>query len=508
MAGFLTNIERRVIPRWRRFNDALKLKELAFIAPALPRETTPIADFLAQKIVDWRKHQTIGHATDFVGAAIALGKSQEAITAAKFLVKQNRNVSPWAIELAEYVLESPYKVAQTPSNPVAVEQSVLRAQVRSLRRALNIESRDPITWVELSRVYAILGHVKKAKHSMTVALQLAKNNRFVLRSASRLWVHAGDPEKAHEIIIRADRTRHDPWLLAAEIALGSIDGKRPKLVKAGRRMLSEGKFPHGHISELASALATLELQCGSVKKSKKLFALSLKNANENSFAQAAWVSSRPHSEIRLEYQYLTVPSAFEAEYRVCCQKGEWNRAVEQCKLWQFDQPFSSEPSVHGSFVAGVALEDYESSKNFAEHGLIANQADFTLWNNLAFACINLEDFKKAEHAISKADCLPLSDRDRAVLHATRGLLKFRTESVESGRQLYLDARLAAQRIKNTRLLTLATVFHAIEEITQEEFDSESVLSEAFHYLKRESDPIFRVLETKLKKMNTKLPKRP
>ena len=506
MAGFSIDEDRKVIPRWRSFSDALELRELDSVAPPRVHQTVHF-DYLAQKIIDWRRNHTVGHAADLVGAAIALGREQEAARAAKFLLQDNLNVSPWARELAEKALGIPENVEEPAHFPLTVEESTFHTQLSSLRRALHIEPRDPITWVELARVYAILGLGDQAKRSMVVGLQLANNNRFVLRSASRLWVHFDDPERAHHILIKADRTQHDPWLLAAEIAVGSIDGGKPKLVKIARKMLTDGRFSRSHISELASAVATLELEFGSIKKSRKLFRLALEDPTENSVAQVAW-ASRQHNAIRFEDQYLTLPNAFEAKSWVHYQKSQWKNAVEQCERWQFDQPFSSRPSGLGSYVAAVALEDYETSKQLAKRGLIANPVDFTLLNNLAFACINLKDFVGAKEALSKAKRFKSSDEHQPILQATKGLMAYRTGNLLRGRQLYSDARSKARSIDDNRRLALATTFHAIEEICQEESDSDSVLSEAFQALKREHDPIFRVLEKRLKKMIDKLPKRP
>ena len=504
MAGFSEDKDRNVIPRWRSFGDIMERLELSSVAPPRTHQS-PLLDFLDQKIIDWRKHQTVGHASDLVGAALTLGREQEAIGAAQFLLRDRLNVSHWARELAEKALGIPKNVEKPTRNPVEVEKSTLHEQVRALRHLLYIEPQDPITWVELSRVYAILGLDSKAKRSMTVGLQLANNNRFVLRSASRLWVHLDDPERAHHILIRADRTRHDPWLLAAEIAVGSIDGRKPRLVKIARRMLLDGKFPKGHISELASAVATLELNSGRVKKSKKLFRLSLEDPTENSVAQAAW-ASRNHNALRLNDQYLELPNAFEAKSWSHYHKSEWNEAVEQCKLWHFDQPFSSRPNALGSCLAAVALEDYETSKWFANRGLMANPADFILLNNLAFALINLDDTEEAIKTLSMVDPSKLSNRELVVFKATQGLLEFRTGNVKCGRQFYSDARSMARKIPNQvgiQLLALAAVFHAFEEISQAGPQIDPLLCEATQFLKQARDPIFGALESRLTKMKTK-----
>ena len=51
-----------------------------------------------------------------------------------------------------------------------------------------------------------------------VALQLAPTNRHVLRSASRLFLHLDDSERAYDIIAQSDATVDDPWLIAAELS--------------------------------------------------------------------------------------------------------------------------------------------------------------------------------------------------------------------------------------------------------------------------------------------------
>ena len=500
MAGFNTDKDRKVIPRWRTFDATLRSRELDSITPLRAHQQTT-ADFLTPKIRDWLEHHTVGHASDLVGSALTLRRKEEreVAEAARFLLQDDLNVSSWARELAEKVLKIPNNT-ETVGESITLE--ILYKRVRNLRHLLRVEPKDPITWVELSRAYAILGQKEKAKWSMIVALQLAINNRFVLRSASRLWIHLGDPERAHDIIVRADRTRHDPWLLAAEIAIGSIAGRKPRFVKVARRILTERRFPSVHISELAAALATLELGAGSTKKSKRLFEISLEDPTENSIAQAAW-ASRKNKVIRIGDQYLEHPDTFEARSWSLYYQSQWNQVIRECWQWQLDQPFSSRPSAHGSYVAGAALEDYEESKKLAKQGLIANPSDFTLLNNLAFALMNLGDIQKGKEVLSKATRLQNSDQDRVVLQATQGFLAFQTGEVAVGRQLYSDARLKAKKMKDSRLFALAFVFQAIEEVSQGISDVSPMLSEVFQALRRETDPIFRVLESRLTKMISK-----
>lgn len=80
-------------------------------------------------------------------------------------------------------------------------------------------------------------------------------------------------------------------------------------------------------TELTSAIATLELENGKHRSSKKLFNLSLDCPNENSLAQAQWVSrvlpgvdrSRPANPI---------PRAFEADGYRSFYAQNWDHAFQ------------------------------------------------------------------------------------------------------------------------------------------------------------------------------------
>jgi len=502
MAGFISDKARQVIPRWRTLRETLRRRELDSVVPTRAYQTGA-PDFLAQKLIDWKQHQTVGHASDLVGAGVALGREGEVTGAARFLLLDDVYAPSWARELAVHALDAPENGEIVAPKPAAMEAPYLHGQVRSLRQRLRIEPRDPILWVELSRVYAILGLGEQAGRCMSIALQLATTNRFVLRSACRLFVHLGDPERAHGILARSDRTPHDPWLLAAEIAVGSIAEKRPKLIKPARRMVSGGKFANSHISELASALATLELGSGSLRKSKKLFKLSLADPTENSIAQAAWTSWREKS-IHFQGSGLLPFNAFEAQSWISFQKGDWVQSIDQCKLWQFDQPFSSWPSIFGSFIAAIVLEDYQTSEWFATTGLRANPTDFMLLNNLAFARVNLGNMEGASEALTRAYRSQMSERENVAIQVTRGFLEFQTGDLEVGRRLYSDALSAAQKLdrQDILLFALTSLYLAMELIMRAGEKGGTELDKAFQALKQGRDPIFRVLEDRLTKLTT------
>ena len=497
MTSFVPDRDRKVIPRWRTFASTLRMGELDSVESPKVRQTMT-ADFLASKVMAWQRHRTHAHAADLVGAAIALGRESEVSEAAAFLLQDDLSASNWGRELAKRVLRGNDIAGTIDETPQKVESQHLHTQVRAFRQLLRIEPRDPITWVDLSRIYAVLGLPDQAARSMNIALQLAGDNRFVLRSASRLWIHQDDPERAHEVVARSKRTRYDPWLLAAEIATGDAAGRTSKFTKAAARLLSKAPSNVSHLSELASAVATLELSAGRIKKMRSLFAKSLQSPTENSVAQAAWASRQNHA-VHFDNSYLELPNTYEARSWTYYQKSRWDQVIEDCKLWQFDQPFSSRPAIHGSYVAAIALEDYQLSESFVEQGLTSNPTDVTLLNNLAFARVNLGDMNGAAAVLGRISKSQASERERIVLTATRGLLAYRTADVPRGRELYNSAIRRARKLQDRRLLSLAFIFYALEEVSHVREHESAVITEALHITKRVDDPAIKVLRDKLER---------
>ena len=507
MTVFNTDANRNIIPRWRPYELARQIERLDSAAPRrLQERRVRHADFLQTKIVDWESNRTVGHASDLVGAGLVLGRKDEVVEAAKFLLKRTVNSTPWTRQLAENVLGDPGDPAI--QEPEHLTKAHLGEQIGRLRNLLRAEPYDPITWADLSHSYACLGLGRQAERSMTVAQQLARDNRFILRSASRLWIHRGDIERAHSIVLTTARTRQDPWLMSAQIAIGSIADRRPKLINEARRMLTSGQFSPRQVSELASAVATLELSAGRSRRARRLFERSLERPTENSIAQAVWASRNYGLQIRIRHHDL--PNTFEAASWDYFQEGEWEDAVGQCKYWLFDQPFSSRPCILGSFLASLVLDDHALSKWFAEQGLVAHPSNLILLNNLAVALINLREFTEAAEALTKADRVQQTARDRVVLLATRGLFEYRAGSVERGRQMYLDASARARRIPDAdngkMLYHMASVFHAIEEASLTNTDVQAVLSQASQIVAENSGPIWKAFEDKIKVLEQRLAK--
>ena len=461
-------------------------------------------DVLQSKIRDWNRHKTQAHASDLVGSSIVLGREKDAVDAARFLLLEGHDVGPWKDRLAQSVLSSGEPVTEEFSAPKQLSELQLRHEIRTLRQHLKSEAKDSISWVDLSRAYTALGQEDQAVRCMNIALNLAGDNRFVLRAATRFWVHLNDPGKAHNIILRYCVSKFDPWLLAAEIATGEAAHRTPRYTKISRKILNNTRLKATHTSELASALATLELGSGNVKKARKLFARSLIGPTENSIAQAAWATRKGYTVGFNDSYFIQYPNTYEAQSWTYFHECQWAKVIEQCTLWQFDQPFSSVPGTHGSYVAAVAMEDYITSRGFAEQGLIANQHDWILLNNLAFAQINLGDLSDARRTLSRINKARISKWEATTIKATEGLLHFREGKSELGRRYYEEAIADAKAQNDSRLQGIALSFYAKEELSCGRDKGRELVMRALDSLRRVKDPCVTPLRARLEKSSTKL----
>lgn len=242
---------------------------------------------------------------------------------------------------------------------------------------------------------------------------------------------------------------------------GSVAGRCSRFVKMGSTLVASDSLASHHVTELASALGTLELKAGNDKRARRLFRLALDDLTENSLAPAEWASQRI-SGIALEPQDLREPSAFEARARSDVESGARDEAVEESWRWHADQPFDSDAAITGSYAAAVGLDDYVECVRLARAGLLANPDDSTLRNNLAFGLLQLGDIDAARQILAQISMDSLDGSQRAAHLATRWLLAYRLGSPEEGRARYSQAIAVAR--SRPDMQAMAAIMMAREEL--------------------------------------------
>lgn len=401
------------------------LGEAAATAPA----TTPPVWSFDSVLAEYRERPHAGRAADLLTVASVYAERDARLLDVAKDVAENAKGTPLG-ELAEGFLEGDQERHNRSFEPEPIDS---RKRLHRLREILIREPRNAIRWVDLAREHLILGQPERARRAITVALQLAPNDRFVLRAATAFFVHQDATDDARSLLERAPRTRHDPWLLASLVAVEDLAKTRQRSGRHALRLL-DGDFPDAQLAELAAALGTVELSAGSERRARQLLRRSVVAANENALAQVEWLSIL-RNRVFAETSPELVPRAFEASARRAESEGRWEASIAATRLWIVDQPFSAEAAIFGSFAA-CESRDWETCREFVEAGRQSNPDSPTLLNNLAFAEVGAGNFREAVSALERARKLAGAADQRLTLAATEALLLFRIGMVDLGRRRY------------------------------------------------------------------------
>lgn len=498
MAGLMDDPDRQVVPLWRNFTQTKALGELASLpVPA----ANPFTDsMVAETLADWREQRGLSTAADLVSVAFTLGRFEIARDAAEYVLSQE-NVPYSAKSVAEYYLSGgkpkgiDHSSAELPPQPTSIVDQ-LREGIRETRKELIFYPRNPMLWNNLARLYTGLGQDEKAKRAITAALSLAPTNRFVLRSAARFYLHEGDRGRAKRLLSDAPNVKSDPWVLASEIAISAAVKKVSSNLKYAKQILDAKKLPPFHLSELASAVGTIESLNGNLKNGRKLIAYSLERPAENSVAQAAWLARNmkfyfPLADVRISHE-VNAWSAY--------QSSNWQEALSESRAWVLDQPFSSRPAVLGSYLASVALEDFVTAIKFARYGLRSNPDAFTLRNNLAVALAKLGDVAGAISELKLVNPTTLTQTQQIAYMATNGMIEYRSNRLQKGKELYLKAIERARQCSDDRE-HIASIYLAFEELRAGTSDAESFRARALEASNKLTDPSHLLLVDRLRNYN-------
>lgn len=477
MATILDDPDRRTVPRWRLWKDAVLLGDVNTARDSrVPKKVN--LNGLARAKYDWELHQTLPFAGDFLGLAYSLGQGDLAFDAAEFVRKQSSGASRAVNALAAHTLSKEFEGTEIVFEPHVLKLEERRYKISTLRNALHSFPRNPLVYMDLAREYVVLGQAFAAIKPVRTALNLAPNNRFILRSASRFFLHFNDPEQAHDILRRSECLKFDPWILAAEIAVASVAGRTSRLVKSGRNLVTSKKFSPATVSELASAIGTLEWKAGNVRMVKRLFRRALEKPTENVVAQAGWITRRI-GDLGMDPLALKILGAYEARAWANILECNWSESLTAAELWHRDEPFSKRAAVFGSWVALVTVGDYKRAEVLARQGLLMHDKEFLLLNNLAVSLAYMGKISEAAIEFDKIKQEEIDSVYQPIYFATKGLIKFRLGSLEEGRHLYREAVDKAKSRKDIRTAVLAILHFAREEFRHAPNKGEKLVKEAF-----------------------------
>ena len=388
---------------------------------------------VASKTRELEVVRSVPVAAELMFLASAAGNQAAARQAAQVILASRDQIGPrQLVRSAQQVLDG--------SSAERIE-AASKDFVKHARSLLAIDFANPVLLMDTARELTALRQERAALRYVRAAVALAPKSRFVLRSAARYYLHIGENEIAHDLLRRSPLIGLDPWVQASEIAVATVRGQTSTLAKQTIRVLSEAKQVGAEVSELASAVGTIELLSGSDKKAKILFKHALSHPNDNSLAQAEWAATK--LKLVVDHLALQTPMSFEANSHNAYRHQQISEAIEHAALWARDEPFASRPMDTQCYL--LSLEGRYAEALVAAkvaHDLDGDELGPAL--NLLFSKIQAGDLDDA-----MGDFLRLSrhqDLKQYAHHylANGGALAYALGDFENGRQLYQRAIRAAR----------------------------------------------------------------
>jgi len=413
---------------------------------------------------------TVPIASELMFISNEAGAKDISLQAANFILKhsdslQSKSVLRFANEVVGVDLDFKSQVENSSSN-----------FLKAARKQLSIEYRNPVLLIDVARELTSAGHQKSALRYVRAAVGLAPDSRFIVRSAARYFLHVGDYDQAHDLLKRTSNIKTDPWLQASELAVASIRSRPSMLSKSVFRSLLDAKSVGPERSELASAVATMELKSGSTKNAKQLFNKALVSPNDNSLAQVEWAAER--LKLIVDEQVLKTPLSFEANTNNAYRRMDIAQAIQHAKQWSEDEPFASRPFDALSYFYSLD-DDYVSALDSTEKAMrVEGGEKLTLLLNKLFAKIQLGELDESYIELLKLTQHPDAKSHAVHLCADYGALAYATGSLDEGRTFYGKAVEIARKRGDRHSEGQALAYFARAAIAYDDPKSEEILERA------------------------------
>lgn len=466
MALFIDNTARLLIPSWREFG-----KSYAELSPIglfkHPVKKGDIQDYL----IEWRERKNLITSGELISSAIINGQTEvpEVLEAAQFVLAYPNKVPSALSSVSKELLSISESLDSAP-----VIQFPIYARIAKLKKLLSDYPTFAVLHIEIARLYMLLGQLDIAEYHVNVALYFDSNNRFVVRAAARFFIHINKGSLAIDVLRHSGLTKQDPWLMASEISVSRQFKKRSPNIKKAIQLIESRNFSSFDLTELCGTVGMEELENNGYKMSRKLFNQSLTAANDNSFAQAQWVSNNRNLE--LVFPDAPINSSFKEA--LCCERffaGDYKSALQYAIEWQDEAPFSLKCVMFGSGISTIYEKDYKTSIRLLSNYLRTNQRNKAALNDLAYAYALNNDTSSAQKQIDLAiRCInpnSIENVDICII-ATQGLILFRNGDVTTGADFYEKAIKASEYVSDKEMLHSAKLNYSRELLRSSSSDSD------------------------------------
>lgn len=492
MALFLDKSNRYLIPSWKPFS--FSQDELRPLSMFQPREVGDISPY----VKEWQESKNIVSAGELLSSAIINNRTEEEIVRDAIIF----------INDADEGVPAPLKNVAKDYSGVEIEPNIhllsfteLYKKIAALKITLSQYPNNAIYHIDIARCYVLLGQLKKAEDHIYLALYFDSNNRFVVRAASRFYLHIGERKKAVSVLRHSSLLRKDPWLLASEISVSQLCDKSTSNVKRAIQAIESRNYSDFDLTELRSAVGMEELKNGAYKKGAGLINKSLVDPSDNSFAQAQWAIN--NKQLTLDMPLLINPLYGEANCYELYRKADYENALDAAMTWQALTPYSYKCAMYGSKIATIHLQQYDKSKDMLKNYLLTNKEESverrTAQNDLAYALALNNKPDEAQGYLDKAfkgvDFLQMRKEDICLI-ATQGLVEFRKENPDEGSVWYEKAMELCDQVGDKYMLHSAQVNYCRELLRNNKNQNDkdkvgSILASIPKYDKEDSITIIR-----------------
>lgn len=475
-----------VLPKWLDYTNAIRTGELFVNTPAKHTAQRVPLNEIDYLLNEFTLFPNVFLASEIMGAAIITEKIDIAHDMAKFILNKG-GVNNITKHLAAKTLSK--EEIKTIPKPV-------NERIRDLKEKIFLHPHNSVCWMDIGRLYTIKGQTDKARKAVMVALNLGPQNRFLIRSGTRFFMHIGEIDIAHYYIKKALQSVSDPWIKSLDVSISQRLNKR--LGKLKRILPGElSKSELFNYSELYESCGMLELAHGHRKKAKSLFSIAWKNPSESVIRHGEWVIRNEFPTLRhsppISYDQSKEAMAWHYFYNL-----NINVALEYILEWELEEPYSASPYILGSHVGGHT-GDYSNAISFAKRGLESNPQHFMLKNNLCYNLINSGQIDEAKRCINSIPS-NLDEVQKLFYNATRGLLEFKLGNIENGNALYSEAIAQCRKLKNNRLITKAKLNLAIAECENKTDSCSYTADQALKLSKGSDNPTTILLRNRLQKL--------
>ena len=477
MALLDDNKPRLILPRWRNLDS--NSSKLILSTENVSSKDIISSDFFKQSKTEFETEKSFANALEVINTGFAINEEQNIIEEAKFIKSLNKKLPTSLLNILNSILKDETVIVTENNSDVSSPHldNIFHEsgkKISIIRNRLSVFTFNPLLWLELSRLYAILGNIKKAESAALISLKLSKNsNRFITRSVSRLYVQKKDFNQAQSIVRKSLNFKNDPWLISADISYSQFLDRIPSSFKIGKEMVDSKNYSDADITELAAALGTEEHLNNSKKASEKFFYKSLKAPNENSFAQVDFFLDDFEDKQNL---IRNISNNFEAQSIELKKLKQYDKAFIKSFQWLIDQPFSRRAQYFNSFLLCGIIENFEKAIEISKFSLISNPDSFLLVNNITYSYCQIGDIKNAKINFKKLKKISnISQDQEVIILATEGLIKYKEQKFEEARELYKEAILKAEQQKNKILKAQALLYFVREEYASNSINKDEVV---------------------------------